>query len=471
MRDAEIGDLLRERNRWWRDAHRWESVDPDLREAAEAPFEYRPEALEGIELGGLYTLSGPRRVGKSLELRRTIASLIASGVPARSIVHCSCDGFSLQDLRRLFRVGVSLTRQLDGPRWWLIDEVSAVEHGWSAVMKDLRDGTALRQDCVVLTGSSSRELREARKNLAGRRGPSGERSDRLLLPIPFRDFCGLIGGLDDLPSLPSFEPDLIMGRDARAAMLELSYWGNQLVDAWELYLRVGGFPRAVKDFIESGDVTASFVRDLWDVARGEAIRVTSLNDTQLLSLLARVVHGLCSPLNASRVADDVGLGSHHAVSDRINDLIFAFLLWSCHRATEDGRPNTRAQRKVYPIDPVIARIPSALRESLAPPDVSRLSEQQIGLSLLRAVTADRADGFITADRVMFERTATSEIDFAGGAIRVPFESKYVERGWKAESRALASRHRHGVVATRNILDTDGPIWAVPAAILVWLLGT
>ena len=127
--------------------------------------------LDDLRAGGLYTLSGPRRVGKSLEVRRAIEGLIDSGVPARNILYSSCDGFSLQDLRRLFRVGESLTRGIEGTRWWFVDEITAVGRGWSSVVKDLRDDTQLRSDCVVLTGSSSRELREATKNFAGRRGP------------------------------------------------------------------------------------------------------------------------------------------------------------------------------------------------------------------------------------------------------------------------------------------------------------
>ncbi len=470
MKDTEIADLLRDRNRWWRDAHGWQSKDGDLLEAAEAPFEYRPAVLEDIAPSGLYTLSGPRRVGKSLELRRTIAHLIASGVPARSILYCSCDGFSSQDLRRLFRVGESLTRHLEGPRWWLIDEVTAIGRGWSSVIKDLRDDTPLRRDCVVLTGSSSRELREARKNLAGRRGPATSVPDRLLLPVAFRDFWRLIGGSAEIPSPPHLEPSRMISRHAAEAVAELAFWANELVDAWELYLRVGGFPRAIRDFIQTGDVTEAFTRDLWDVARGEAVRTSSLNDAQLLNLMARLTRGLCSPVNASSLAAEVGLGSHHAVSDRINDLTFAFLAWSCHRMADDGQPNTRAQRKVYFTDPAIARIPSTVHHAHAAPDVSRLAEQQIGLSLARASAAGRADAFVAAHEVMFERTATSEIDFVGASIGVPFESKYVERGWKSASRSLAARYGRGIVATRNVLDIDGPIWAVPAAIVAWLLG-
>lgn len=471
VKDSEIGDRLRERNHWWRGEREWEQEDENLREAARAPFEYLPGVLDDIQAGGLYTLSGPRRIGKSLELRRTIAALIGRGVPGRNIIYCSCDGFSLQDLRRTFRVGESITRGAWGTKWWLIDEITSIGRGWSSVVKDLRDDTPLRRDCLVLTGSSSRELREATKDLAGPRGPAAGSSDRLLMPIPFRDFCGLVGGLQHLPSIAAIQPREMMEREARDAISELSFWTNDLVDAWELYLRCGGFPRAVRDLIETGDVTPAFIQDLWDVVRGEAIRATSLGDADLLNLLARITQNLCSPLNASAVARDVGLGSHHAVNDRINDLVFAFQTWKCHQTDTHGRPNTNTRRKVYFVDPLITRIPSVRHQAYRPPDVSRISEQQLGLSLLRAAAGGQADAFMAAGEVMYERTSTAEIDFVGAAIGVPFESKYVERNWKGETRAIAARYGRGIVATRNVLDTDGPIWAVPASVLVWLLGS
>ena len=39
-----------------------------------------------------------------------------------------------------------------------------------------------------------------------------------------------------------------------------------------------------------------------------------------------------------------------------NDLVSAFLAWHCYRI-QDGRPNTAAQRKLYFVDPLIARLP------------------------------------------------------------------------------------------------------------------
>jgi predicted AAA+ superfamily ATPase len=188
--------------------------------------------------------------------------------------------------------------------------------GWSSIVKDLRDDTPLRRDCVVLTGSNSRELREATKNFAGRRGAAAVRSDRLLMPIGFRDFCGLVGGV-------------------------------------------------------------------------------------------------------------------------------GFQVWKCHQMGAEGRPATNRRRKVYFTDPLIARMPSERGSTQRPPDISKLSEQHLGLALLRSVTAGRADAFAATEEVMYERTASAEIDFVGAALEVPFESKYVERKWRSESRGLAARYGRG----------------------------
>jgi predicted AAA+ superfamily ATPase len=470
MRDAEIADRLRDRNPWWRNVRGWQDEDQALREAAAAPFEYRPRVLDDLRPGGLYTLSGPRRVGKSLEVRRAIEGLIDRGVPGRNILYCSCDGFSQQDLRRLFRAGESLMRGAEGSRWWFVDEITAVGAGWSSVVKDLRDDTSLRRDCVVLTGSSSRELRTATKNFAGRRGTGAERSDRLLLPVPFRDYCKLIG-IAGLPAIGSIVPEEMLSEATRAAIAELSFWVNELVDAWELYLRSGGFPQAIGDLLRTGDVTPGFVQDLWDVIRGEAIRATSLGDADLLNLLARIADGISSPLNASAIGRDVGLGSNHSVNDRINDLAFAFQTWRCHQTDVRGLPSTRAQRKVYFVDPLIARLPSYRHPGHHAPDVTKLSEQQIGLTLARAASGGRADRFLAGDAVMYERTATGrEIDFVG-ARQVPIESKYVEHNWKREARTVAAVHGSGILATRNVLDMGGEVWAVPACIVAWLIGS
>jgi predicted AAA+ superfamily ATPase len=471
MNDAEIKERLRDRNPWWRDPDGWWRADDALREAADAPFAYDPDVLAGISAPSLYVVVGPRRVGKSVALRRKIRQLIENrAVPARHVIYCACDGFRPQDLRRMFKAGRALTPgDADDPRWWFVDEITAVGDAWSEVVKELRDNSALRRDCVVVTGSSSRGLREAVDNLAGRRGPDSATSDRLILPMGFRTFCGLTG-VEGPTDIPVLTPADLFTTTAREAFAELAYWIEPLVDAWENYLRVGGYPRAVADFARTGDVGPDFARDLWDVVRGDAIRSASLADSTILALVERLGQGLASPINASDVARGIGLNDNHATNARIDDLALNFLAWRCPRAA-NGRSSPGSQKKVYFTDPLLARIARLVNDQRREPAVSQLSEQQIGLALARAIDAGQPGAFAPEARVMYERTKTNrEIDFVGPDLDGCVEGKYVDSGWKGEARTARANYDRGILATRRAHDLDdGPIWAVPAPTLAWIV--
>ena len=69
MKRGEAQQILAATNRWWRDPTGWSAVDPDLREAAHAPFRYHADVLTNLDLGGLYILRGPRRVGKTVAVK------------------------------------------------------------------------------------------------------------------------------------------------------------------------------------------------------------------------------------------------------------------------------------------------------------------------------------------------------------------------------------------------------------------
>ena len=54
-----------------------------------------------------------------------------------------------------------------------------------------------------------------------------------------------------------------------AAIGELLPWLEDLILAWEAYLSVGGFPRAVSDFLQKSEVQPDFTNALWEVISGE----------------------------------------------------------------------------------------------------------------------------------------------------------------------------------------------------------
>jgi uncharacterized protein len=56
-----------------------------------------------------------------------------------------------------------------------------------------------------------------------------------------------------------------------------------------------------------------------------------------------------------------------------------------------------------------------------------------------------------------------------GARTVPIEGKWVDDHWRIDARAIEAKYGNGILATKSILNTDHPTWAVPAPLLALLL--
>lgn len=471
MNDAELTRALTAGNRWWRGPGEWEREDPDLRRLREAPLDYAPSPLAGIGPDGLYVLRGPRRVGKSVEVKRAIERLLGDGIDPRRIIHCACDGLTAADLRRLVRVGRDqLTRQIEEPRYWFLDEITSVSD-WPQTVKWLRDNTPFGQDCVVLTGSSARDLEEARKHLADRRGRAAD-SDRLLMPMSFRAFV-LASGIAGLPAVPSIHPADFLGRECEQATYELAPWLDELASLWEVHCRIGGFPHAVADHLRQGDVAGAFVNGLWDVIHGDALAGDGLSAAQSLQLVLKLSKDLASPVNLTAVASEIGVGSHHTAARRIRGLVNAYLAWPCHLRGAHSLPNLRARSKIYFADPLLARMAHLRAEHLPAPDTSRISEQQLGLALVRSVASGDAGRYADFTHVMYSRSSTgAEVNFCGDPLgAVAFEGKYSDSSLTRESQTMRTMFGgRGVLATRAKLGEVGDARAIPAAFIAYLLG-
>lgn len=465
MRPGEIHQSLTTTNRWWINPKEWTRDDPDLRSAAKAPFHYAAGALSDLTPGGLYLLRGPRRVGKSVEMKRTIANLISTGVHPRRIVHLSMEGWNARQLTPFVNAAQQFT--LDDTRYWFLDEITSVEGGWPQRIKWLRDNDPrFRTDTVVLTGSSSADLREAIGVLAGRRG-AADAPDRVLLPMGFRDFVALVVQ-EELPEQIGPLPITDLAERLREASFDLAPWLGILVNAWETYLWVGGFPLAVSGYLRDRQVDPALWRGLWQVISGDAFRRARQSDLQTRTMLQRLARGLGSPVNVARIAREVDIAQFTA-QQRIDDLREAFVVWPCYK--EEGlRPRLKAQKKVYFTDPAYRLL------TTQPIDLSVLSEQQIGMALLRNLERDNPGSYVHFSSVLHHRTkAGREIDFVGPSFGgVAIESKYVDDDpWRnAEGRTLQASPWSGIVATRSLLDVrDRYPSAVPAAMIAWLLDT
>ena len=245
--------------------------------------------------------------------------------------------------------------------------------------------------------------------------------------------------------------------------------------AWQDYLTCGGFPRAVAEHARVGAVSLGYVRDLaaWLRRDVDADAPTESVPALLTALATRAT----SPLSITNLAADLGYSSRSAFELRLRRLTSTLASVWCERR-EDDKPVARAQAKLYLTDPLLAWLPSRLRAGRPTPDMTHLTETTIGVTLARAIDDLEEGRWISGDTIGYARTTSgNEVDLApvalptsaGIAKSVPIECKWVDQGWRGEARAIDGKYRHGILATKSVLDTTGPIWAVPAPLLALLL--
>jgi uncharacterized protein len=426
----------------------------------------------------LVILTGPRRVGKSVALLDVAAALCGRrDVDPRQVIHLPCDGFVARDLRRALTLGRELTRVVDQSaqvrRVWLLDEVSAIA-GWTAVLKAARDGTAFGDDVVVATGSRWSASDEVEGNLlAGRSGRADSRRVRHLLPMTFRAFAAATRSGLMLPG--AFHPAELQRPATARALDEVRFDVDAYDLAWQDYLTCGGFPRAVHEHTRIGAVSDGLLRDLAAWLRRDVDPDAPTESIPLL--LDELTTRTTSPLNQRNTAGALGY-TNDVLSTRLARLVRSFAALWCPQRDERGRVVQGSQAKLYLTDPILSWLPSRMHPGCGEPDMATLTEAAIALHLARAIDQIDEGRFIANDTVGYARTSTgNEIDLlpvpitgSGGTARTaPIEGKWVDDRWRSDARTIEAKYGHGILATKSILDTQHPTWAVPAPLLALLL--
>lgn len=225
--------------------------------------------------------------------------------------------------------------------------------------------------------------------------------------------------------------------------------------------------------VAHGEVSAGFVNDLWDVVCGDALRRRSFNATQSLALVLAIGKSLSSFTSMSNVGRELGV-DHTTAARRVRDLIDNYLVWPCHQRGAHGFPKLGAQSKHYFIDPLFARLAHLRVDRLPEPDTSAISEQQIGLHLMRSTIQGDPGAYAEFSSVMCARNASrKEVDFVGPTLGgLGFEAKYSDNGLERDSATLRSIcDEQGVMASRSLIGKAkrGNVLFIPASFVAYLL--
>ena len=465
---AELDDLIRLTNPWWEAPERI-NEDPHLRAFQESAFQWDPPVLREIELSSsaIHTLRGPRQVGKTTTLKRVVSKLLETG--EQRVGYYSFD-LDVQP-ERILDV-IRRMRQLhphgEEGRWFLLlDEVTQIPD-WQRGVKYAWDAGLIRDDVLILSGSSARDLIESAELMPGRRGQG---NDYTQLPLSFRAFAEAVKGIE-LP-VPMLDPREV-GRSAnlrhvRQTALRLDDLNHSL----DLYLESGGMPAPIRDILEHGAVEERTLREIWQAVAGDVTKA-GLDRIAALKMLERVAISLGSSLSWTAAAEAMDVVPNTA-KKYVEFLTLGFTLlpvyfWDLSSSSY----NPSKQRKVYFLDPVFARLPGAAGLTARRAEPSGLVEGVVAASLFHSIGTRLVETFPLPHALAYWRaTSGREIDFLAHPQEgpVPIEVKWgdSETGISRARRAILASFKGGLVLTRTKLDLEHEVPTMPASCFLYLV--
>lgn len=466
----QLDDHIRAWNPWWSNPAAI-TTDPHLAALDSAQVRWAPPLLEHLPLalGDTHTLRGPRQAGKTTLTKWWVRRLIEAG--QRRVLYFS---FDLQThpgaIHDVIRRAKQLHPEPEGPWYLFLDEVTSVAD-WQKGVKTAWDQGLTRDDFMLLTGSSARDLRTGAEQLTGRRGDG---SDYLHLPLSFRDFCRQVENID-LPG-PASGIEAFLQPDGVRLAKELSLITAELERAYRAYRQIGGFPAAIQDYARTRTPVASpaTLKMLWSAIAGDVAR-SGRNQTAAVKLLEKVAVSLGSPLKWSGAAKAMGLSSHHSAREYVELLSESFALLTVYFwDLSGGTLQPSKQRKVYYTDPLLAAIPAALVPGARTPPLDGMVENTVAVGLFRSATNVLMQAGAVPGAVGYWRSSKGrELDFvvpatrSGRAGRMPLEVKGDNAaGIAGAQSAIRRAFGNGIVTSATILDLSGDVPVIPVPVLL-----
>ena len=300
-------------------------------------------------------LMGPRRVGKTVIVKQSIASLLSAGVTPASIFYASLDTPTLvgQPLEKLLTIYLETFANASEQSFVFFDEVQYLKD-WEVHLKALVD--AYPSVKFIVTGSAAAVLRRKSEESG-----AGRFTDFMLPPLTFAEFLRFTDRLRTAPIA-----------DINSAFVE--------------YLSYGGYPEIVRNPVLQKMKDQYLRNDIIDkVLNRDLPSLYGVTDLQEMHrLFATLVYNTGQEISLSKLSQNSGV-SKETLKRYISFFEGAFLIKRLSRVDDTARDFKRERTfKVYVSNPTLH---SALFGSLEPDD------PKMGAVVETAVFAQAMNGF------------------------------------------------------------------------------
>jgi len=340
------------------------AIDQDMYiaawKASRAPWNPRLQYTFDLDTDLVYTIRGPRQVGKTTLTKLMIRELLQKVEPRR-VFYYTCDLVaSPKELSNIVAGYLDWLRTFTHERAFaFLDEVSSVRD-WQKAIKHLVDTGKLKATTVFLTGSHTLDVKAMSERLPGRRGVAQDTLDKILLPMKYSEYVETLGedvsqevaslGLRDWERRKSLIERLSKGEtpnECERLYLFLKDLNRNLQD----YFLTGGMPLVADHYRKRGRISEDVYRTYVDVVRGDLVK-WGKRENYLRQVLGRVLETLGNPVGWNTLRQNTDISSHNTVADYVDALKDSFILIYLHQFDMARKaPSYQKEKKVHFRDP------------------------------------------------------------------------------------------------------------------------
>jgi uncharacterized protein len=281
-------------------------LDPHLRQIQKQPLIHRSCLLDELpsESSGIFTITGGRQIGKTTLLKQLMQDLLKRKIRPNRVAYFT--GELIDDHHSLVRL---LTDHLESNisrslAYVIVDEITYVRD-WDKGVKFLADSGLLDKVQLILTGSDSVVIQEARKRLPGRRGKESK-VDFHMYPLAFSEVVRLKNRFKN--------NEMKILRDSRKEP------GDQILDRlyeqFDQFLVHGGFLTAINDIERAGEIAPATFHIYSDWIIGDVLK-RGKQESYLREVLGAVMKRLGSQTSWTNLAKDLSVDHQMTVANYI----------------------------------------------------------------------------------------------------------------------------------------------------------
>jgi predicted AAA+ superfamily ATPase len=353
---------LMDQNPWWRNPKAI-LEDKYIKALTSSKVRWEPRLKYKFDLSAdvIYTIRGPRQVGKTTCLKEMIKDLVESGTNPRTIFYYTCD--LINNPKELAeKISTYLDQIRPSPElraYLLLDEISSVKD-WQKAIKHLVDTGKLERTTTILTGSHTLDIKKAYEKLPGRRGQTEEPLDKIMLPMKFAEYVETLNkdvreAIREL-NLLSFGKrkellQILLKGQIPEEIKELLFLTKELEQLFQNYLVTGGTAKVIDEYLKHNEIPEHVYKTYVDIILGDLTRWNK-RESYLRQIITRIIETLGNPVGWNTLKQETDIASHNTIAEYVDTLVDSFVLLYFYRYDVNQKaPAYQKEKKIHFHDP------------------------------------------------------------------------------------------------------------------------